>query len=153
MIAIARRQLRRTARLTLFAWMFALLSGVANACLTQSDAQAGLGSIPLQADPLVGDAAGRVTRQVDPINHRSADGDDQIDHHSDKEGCVKFCAEESQAVAKRSAHQSDVTGPVVLVSPQWAPAVLVAAAAEWTPVERPASVGPPLFIRLLRLTI
>ena len=29
----------------------------------------------------------------------------------------------------------------------------VVAAAEWTPVESPASVGPPLLLRLLRLTI
>jgi hypothetical protein len=40
-----------------------------------------------------------------------------------------------------------------MASAPWLPAVQVAAAAQWWPVERPASVGPPLFLRLLRLTI
>ena len=153
MIAFTRRQLRQTACLTLFAWMFALLSGVVNACLTQPDAQAGLGPIPLQADLLVGNAAGRVTRQVERTDHLGADEDDRRGHHSAEEGCLKFCDEESSAVAKRSAQLSDVAGLVFLVSLHWLSAAPVAAAAEGTPVERPASVGPPLFVRLLRLTI
>ena len=153
MIAFTRRHLRRTARLTLFAWMFALLSGVANACLTQPDARAGLGSMLLQAAPLIGDAAGRVTRQVEHTDHLGADADDRRGHRRADEGCLKFCAEESSALAKRSAQLSDVTGLVFWVSQYWLSAAPVAAAAEWTPVERPASVGPPLILRLLRLTL
>jgi hypothetical protein len=38
-------------------------------------------------------------------------------------------------------------------SGQWQLAPPVAGAFEWMPGERPATVGPPLFIRLLRLTI
>ncbi len=147
------RQLRQTACWTLVAWIFALLSGVANACLTQPDAQAGLGSRLLQANPLASDAAGRGTRQVGHTDHRDAYADDRRGHHSAEEGCLKFCAEEFSALAKRSAQLSDVTGLVFGVSLHWLSAAPAAAAAAWTPVERPASVGPPLIFRLLRLTL
>ena len=153
MIAFTRRQLRHTAYLTLFAWMFALLSGVANACLTQPNAPGGLGSMLLQADPVVGDAAGRVTQQVGHTEHLGMNADDHRGLHSAEESCLKFCADDSSAVAKRSAPLSDAAGLVFLVSLHWLSAAPVAAAAEWSPVERPASVGPPLIVRLLRLTI
>ena len=147
------RQLRQTACLTLVAWIFALLSGVSNACSTQPEAQARFGSMLLQANPLVSDAAGRGTRQVGHTNQFDAGADDRRGHHSAEAGCLKFCAEESSALAKRSAQLSDVTGLAFWVSPHWLSAAPVAAAAEWTPVERPASVGPPLILRLLRLTL
>lgn len=147
------RQLRHTACLTLLAWVLALLSGVANACLTQPDAQARLRPLLLQADPLVSDAAGRGTRQVGHTDHLGADAADLRGHHSADEGCLKFCAEESSALAKRSAQLSDATGLDFLGSLRWLSAASVAGAAQWTPVERPASVGPPLILRWLRLTL
>ena len=151
MIPFTRRQLRHTACVTLFAWMFALLSGVANACLTQPNTQGAFVSISSQADPVVGGTAGPVTRQVQ--HHPGNDEDDGRGTHSAKAGCLKFCADESSAVTMSRAPQADVPGPVFVVSVQWPSEAPGAAASEWTPVERPASVGPPLFIRLLRLTI
>ena len=153
MIPFTRQQLRHTACLTLFAWMFALLSGVANACLTQPEARAGLGSTSSQADPLGGGTAGLVTRQVEHIDLHGAIDDDRVGHHSAKEGCLKFCADESSAVTQSRAPQTDAPGSVFVASVQWPSAAPFAAASEWTPAERPASVGPPLFISLLRLTI
>ena len=144
---LTRRQLRHTACVTLFAWMFALLSGVANACLTRPNAHAGVGLISSQAHQAVGGTAGPVARHI----HPHVDDDDGLRSHSAKEACLKFCADEFSAVTKSRAPQADVPDPVFVASlPSAAP---VAAASEWTPVERPASVGPPLFIRLLRLTI
>lgn len=153
MIPFTRRQLRHTACVTLFAWMFALLSGVANACLTQPDAQAGLGSSSSRADLMVEGTAGLVTRRVEQTRHQGAHEDDGVGHHSAEEGCLKFCADESSAVTKSRAPQADVPGSAFMVSVQWPSAAPVATASAWAPVERPASVGPPLFIRLLRLTI
>jgi len=147
------RQLRHTACVTLSAWMFALLSGVANACLTQPTAQAEFVSISSQADPVVGGTAGLVTRQIELIHHPGEDEDDGLGNHSAKEGCLKFCADESSAVTKSRVPQADVPGPIFVASVQWPSAAPVAAASQWPPVERPALVGPPLFIRLLRLTI
>ncbi len=153
MIPFTRRQLRHTACVALFAWMFGLLSGVANACLTQPNAQAGLGSISSQADPAGEGTVGLVTRQVEQTRHHGADEDDGVGHHSAEEACLKFCADESSAVTKSRAPQADVAVSVLVVSVQWLSAAPVAAAPDWAPLERPASVGPPLFIRLLRLTI
>ena len=150
-LSFTRRQLRHTVCVTLFAWMIALLSGVANACLTQLNAQGEAGSISSQADRAA--TAGRTTRAGAHVHHHGENEDDGLGNHSAKEGCLKFCADESSALTKSRAPQADLAGPIVLASVQWPPAAPVAAVSQWTPVERPASVGPPLFIRLLRLTI
>lgn len=152
-LPFTRRQLRHAAYLTLFAWIFGLLSGVANACLTQPNAQAGLRSISLQADQAVEGAAGPVTRQVEHSHHHGEDDDDGLGRHSAKEGCLKLCAVQSSAVTKSKAPHSDLPSPDFVASVRWPSPVPSAAASDWTRVERPASVGPPLFIRLLRLTI
>ena len=154
MIRFTRQQLRHTACVTLFAWMFALLSGVANACLIQPNARAGLGSLSSQANPVVGGTAGPVTRQVQHVHHYEAVSEhDGIGGHSARQGCLKFCADKSSAVIKTPAPQAEPPGPVVVASAQWQSAALVAATSQWLHFERPASVGPPLFLRLLRLTI
>ena len=148
-----RRQLRHTAWVTLFAWMFALLSGAVNACLIQQNPQGDLGSVSLQAGPVAEDTAGPGTRQVQLVLHHGDDGDDGLGNGSAKAGCLKFGADESSVVTKGKAVQADVPDPIFVASVPWPSAAPVAAALQWRPVERPASVGPPLFIRLLRLTI
>lgn len=153
MLPFTRRQLRHTAWVTLFVWLFALLSGVANACLIQQNPQGELGSVSAQAGPVAGVAAGPATRQVQHVPHHGEDEDDGIGNDSAKAGCLKFCADEASTVVKRKAAQDDVPGPIFVASVPWPPAAPVATAAQWPPIERPASVGPPLFIRLLRLTI
>ena len=154
-LPFTRRHLRRTACVTLFAWMFALLSGVANCCLIQPNPQGEPGAISLQADPVVGGTAGPATRKVQHVHHHGEDEDDGLGNGSGsaKAGCLKFCADESSAVTKSKAAQADLLGPIFLATVHWLSAVPIAAATEWTLVERPATVGPPLYIRLLRLTI
>lgn len=87
-----------------------------------------------------------------PADHDADSGRGEPVQHGGEAVCLKFCADESSALAKSKASQADLPGPVLAGAP-WSPAVQVAAAAQWRPVERPASVGPPLFLRLLRLTI
>ena len=152
-LPFTRRQLRHTARVTLFAWMFALLSGAANACLIQENLPGELGSISSQAGPVAGDTAGPATRQVQQVHHHGEDEGDGLGDDSAKAECLKFCADESSAVTKSKAAQADVLVPIAVTSVQWPLAAPVSAASPWPLVERPASVGPPLFIRLLRLTI
>ncbi len=152
-LPFTRRQLRNTACVTLLAWMFALLSGVANACLIQQNRHGELGSVSSQADPMVEGTAGPATRQVQHVHHHGDDEDDGLDNGSAKAGCLKFCADESSAVTKSKAAQADVPGPIPVASTPWLSAAPVAAASQWSRLERPASVGPPLFIRFLRLTI
>jgi hypothetical protein len=128
-----RRQLRRTAWVAVLAWVFALLSGVANACLIQPVAPA--------------------DRQVEPVHHHASEAGGDLDHRGDKSGCLKFCADESSALAKSKASHADLPDSLFLASDHWQLATPVAAVPPWHPVERPAAVGPPLFIRFLRLTI
>ena len=156
---LTRRQLRHTAFVTLFAWVFGLLSGAANACLIQLNPHGELGSVPSWAGTPVGDAARPATQQVQHVHHRGEDEyedkdtGDGLGNDTAKAECLKFCAAETSVMTKSKVAQAEALGPSSMFSVQWQLAPPVAAAFEWMPVERPATVGPPLFIRLLRLTI
>jgi len=132
-ICFTRQQGQRAARVALFAWVFALFSGLVNACLIQPVA-------PLD-------------RQVEHAHLHAADESGEPDQNSGKAGCLKFCADESSALAKSKPLHADLPGPMLLASAHWPAAGPVAVIAPWHLIERPASVGPPLFLRLLRLTI
>lgn len=143
---LTRRQLRHTACVTLFAWVFALLSGVANACLIQLNPHAAFG-----IQPRSGTVASDNEHATKHVHHQGEDvgeGDDPA-----KAGCLKFCADESSAVVKGKALHADALVSLHLLGVVWQPMAPVVASSEWNPVERPASAGPPLFIRLRRLTI
>lgn len=150
-----RRQLRHTACVALFAWVFALVSGVANACLLQT-AEPGVTTFSLVAGTqLAGCDSGVAPCEHDagPAHPHTDSGRGEPVQDGGKAVCLKFCADESSALAKSKVSQADIPGAVLLAGTPWLSAVQVAAAAQWRPVERPASVGPPLFLRLLRLTI
>ena len=132
-LRFTRQQLQRTACVALFAWVFALFSGVANACLIQPVAPA--------------------DRPIEHDHHHADDERGEPNQDSGKAGCLKFCADESSALAKSKASHADLPGPILLATVHWPLATPDAAVAPWHSVERPASVGPPLFLRLLRLTI
>lgn len=150
-----RKQLRRTACVALLAWVFASLSGVANACLIQPAAHGAAPSGLSKGDPIARAAAGVATweREVEPAHHHADDEGGNPAKDGGKAGCLKFCADESSALTKSEASHADLPGPVLAASVHWKLAMAVAAVAPWPPVERPATVGPPLFLRLLRLTI
>ena len=132
-VHFTRQPLRRTAYVALFAWVFALLSGMANACRIQSVAPA--------------------DRQVEHAHYHAADESGGPEKDEGKAGCLKFCADESSALAKSKASHPDLPGSILRASIYWQSVTPVAAVARWHAVERLASVGPPLFLRLLRLTI
>ena len=150
-----RRPPRHTAGVALFAWVFALVSGVANACLLQT-VEPGATSRSLTADAQTAgchSGAAPCEHDVGPAHHHADSGRGEPAQHGDKAVCLKFCTDEASALAKSKASQADLPGPVLLVGAPWSPAVQDAVAAQWWPVERPASVGLPIFLRLLRLTI
>lgn len=151
---ITRQQLRHTACVALFAWVFALVSGVANACLTPA-AEPGAATFALAVGaPTARCDSGAATCARDAVpahHHADAEPGDPVPDGG-KAVCLKFCADGSSALVKSKTSQADLPGPVLLASAQWLPAMPVTAAVPWQPVERPASVGPPLFLRLLRLT-
>jgi hypothetical protein len=135
--------------------MFALVSGVANACLLQADEPGAVAFSPPVGTRIGGCDSGVAPCEHDagPAHHHADSERSEPVEHGDKAVCLKFCADESSALAKSKASQAGLPGPVLLAGAPWSPAVQVAAAAQWQAVERPASVGPPLFLRLLRLTI
>lgn len=150
-----RRQLRHIACVAFLAWVFALVSGVANACLLQT-AEPGAATFSVAAGAQTAGSDVSVApwaHDAGPARHHADSERGDPVEHGDKAVCLKFCADESSALATSKASQADLSGPVLLAGAPWSPAVQVAAAAQCQAVERPASVGPPLFLRLLRLTI
>lgn len=149
------RQRRYTACMTLFAWMFALVSGVANACLIHPGAPGETGSDSSQAEVMDASALRPAKRDAEPVHHHADHdrGDGGRASDGSKAGCLKFCADESTALIKSKAAQADVSGLIFLTSVQWQLPARVAVVWQRPPVERPATVGPPVFIRLMRLTI
>lgn len=150
-----RQQLRHTACVALFAWVFALVSGVANACLVQAvEPGAATSHLAASARTAGCDAGGTpCEHDARPAHHHADSGRGEPVQQGGKAVCLKFCADESSALAKSKASPADLPGPVLLDDAPWSSAVQVAAAAQWQAVERPTSIGPPLFLRLLRLTI
>lgn len=147
-----RCQLRRTACVTLLAW----LSGVANACLLPPRGQAASSASAASANshPEFA-AAGLIDSTVAHVGHRhqSRHSAHQGDHGAAKEDagkadCRKFC-DESLALAKRKFAPANPPTPVVVAVVEWpATAPLLMGA-----LRRSASRGPPLVMRFLRLTI
>jgi hypothetical protein len=149
------RAKRRTVWVTLLGWVLALLTGIVNACLMQPQ---GLRT-PVSATSSVNHrSAERGMRPAQPLAVEHGDQDGRAAHVRDttdaaKAGCLKFCDDESSTVANSKTAPTDLPGPVLVASVDWRAAVPIAAVATWQSVERPASQGPPLVIRFLRLTI
>ena len=146
-----RRHLRRTVWVTLLAWVLALLAGIANACQLQPHGPVA----PASAASTHDSSTEHPTRALH-VEHGRHDG--HVEHEGSstdaaKAGCLKFCNDESSTVAKGKTAQADLPGPVVVASVAWRSAVPTATVAMWRSAERPASQGPPLVIRFLRLTI
>lgn len=154
-LAFTRRQLRRSAGVTLFAWLLALLSGAVNACLIQPSATFLARSNVSLVGPLVAEVAvpEQATRLIESARHHPGDEHGGPVGDLGEAGCLKFCADESSAVTKSKAAQAELPGPFFVSRVDWQPASPVADVAPWRSVDRPASQGAPLFIRLLRLTI
>jgi hypothetical protein len=148
------RAKRRIVWATLVAWVLALLAGVANACLLQDHDF----RIPAPAASAHEGVLGRDMNAAIPfhVEHGNQDGaplnvDDSRD--AAKAVCVKFCDDESSTIAKVQTLQLDLPGPLLLARIDWQTELPVATVAMRRVAERPASQGPPLVIRFLRLTI
>lgn len=149
--AFSRRSLRRSVWVTLVAWVLAWGAGVANACqlLTQAPGVATLGAS--QSDRSTG--PGMRTMPASHAQARHHEGHANPAGPANNEGCRKLCSDTSSSVVKTNPVQADVLGPPPVANATWPAAIRAASVAAWWPTERPASQGPPLVIRLLRLTI
>lgn len=134
---------RRLCGLMLLLWLFALLSGTVNACVLADSAPPALA--PHSEHAHHHDA-------VEDETHAHAE--DAAHHHADEHvACHKFCKDEARTLP-HNKHQGDVDfTPVLLLygSPLLPPTQAIAPAARAP--QRPLAHGPPLVIRLLRLTL
>ena len=154
-----RRQLRRTACATLLAWVLALLSGVVNACLLQPHGQTATASSSATSSPEFAEA-GLIDSTVAQVershhdSHRAQQGDhDVAKEDAGKAGCLKFCADDSSTLAKGKFTQGGLPNPAVVAVVEWPSMAPLPMGTLGRSAERPASPGPPLVIRFLRLTI
>lgn len=149
-----RRRLQRTVWLTLGAWLFALASGVVNACLVApAPAQRGGLTQQISADEMAHGV------HAPTGDHRASEAPvaaaSQLphDHSPGSDSCQKFCSDEASALSKSLSPSADLPASLVGVFVHWPPdALSTSAAAQW--LQWPtAAQGPPLVIRFLRLTL
>lgn len=136
-----RRALRHTVRWTLLVWLFALGASVANACLFTPGGSGGLPAA-LVSQP----AAHGHGEDAPPAHH--APGDDGL------LGCLKFCDGGASLLVQTGPQAPDLDHPLVtaLAPPGGSLAAPGAPPGLWRSTHRPAPTGPPIAIRLLRLT-
>lgn len=140
-----RRQLRRTAWATLLVWVLALAAGVVNACaLTPAGP---IERAILQVRIVVHDAQGSEPASAAIESHHEHGQD------SGKASCLKFCDEESSAVAKIKLPVVDLSSTLLTAAEPWSAIGAAGGAGFRQSLERPGSQGPPLVIPFLRLTL
>ncbi len=146
-LSFNRQQLRGTAAGVLAAWVLSVCCGVAHACLVPAAAAQGSSDTTLSSDALSQRAA--VPAQ-EPTRH-----DPHADSHEDtgKDACLKSCVDESSALTKDKVSPADLPETLSLARLRWPQIEPASALVPWRQAERPASVGPPLFLRLLRMTL
>lgn len=152
-----RRRLRRTAWATLVVWLFALTAGVVHACMLApagpTERAAGLVWHAENAAHEL--AAGAATGTRDGSRHDQAESVFTHGHAEDsgKVSCLKFCDDESSAIAKVKLVFVDPGSSLLTVHEPWN-AVAATGSAGFRPSRQwPGSRGPPLVIRFLRLTL
>ena len=143
-------QYRRTKRNTAFAmvlvWLFALASGMANACLLESP---GTHAHTTKADHI--EEAGSL--------HALAGHSANVDDHDDdsdaaRESCLKTCDDGSNAPVKLQIG-SDLSDPgaAPLIAVAWDSSTRIASKSFSPDDLQPPIVGPPFRVRYARLTL
>jgi hypothetical protein len=143
-----RRRLRQTAWVTLLAWVFALTTGVVNACVLSAPSAAIRGTAAESH-------ATSSSHAVAGTEHHDQGLAAYHKHEQDNGNgsCQKFCDDESSALSKDSSSALS-PGVALVAAVEWPGAVVsIASVGTALSLERPTAQGPPLVIRLLRLTL
>ena len=135
---------RKAVAMVLLAWLFALASGVANACLLES---------PATHAHVVAAASGGARVSAVMAGHTGAIADDGDESSTAKAACLKVCDESSNALATQLSRALADTGPAPLVKVLWP-----VAAADRVAPSPPDDPGPaahelPLRLRYSRLAL
>lgn len=140
------RAKRNTALLVLLAWLFAVASGVANACVLEARGthhQAAIAGLSGTAQPSVVSAG-----------HAGAVADRTGDPHAAKVPCLKTCDDSAHSVPKRdlTAAQTD-PGPAHLVAVLWTAATPVISPPSRMGDVQPVAPERPIRVRYSRLAL
>ena len=144
-----RKAKRNTAFVMLVLWLFALTSGVVNACILENGrAQNHHRALELAHTTPV------ATEGTD--EHAGTTDDQDADELTSKASCLKVCDDSSQAVAKLSSGCVDPADPglaPLLVTVAWTTTAFVASGRDRVADFPPPRPREPISIRLLRLAL
>ena len=143
------RTKRRTAFAVLLVWLFAVASGVANACLLEvSEAPGTHAHSATSGSARMGDPAA-----VSAGHLEAGDGHDD-DSRTSTPSCLKVCDDGSNALVRLQAGV-DLTDPGMspLVAVVWNAAAPVVSGPCWRVNEQPPPAGPPFRDRYCRLAL
>lgn len=143
------RTRRNTAYVMLFVWLFAMASGVANACLLESPGNHDHGS-PLSHPSAAVATLGIANDHAEGLTHDH----DGTDTGPTKESCLKACDEGSQSLLKHSSgfdFPDPALAPFVVVA--WTDGMDVAPASSRAHDFRLPERGPPLRVLFSRLAL
>lgn len=143
---------RRTAFAVMLVWLFALASGVANACLLSVPETHSMATTAARVT--TANAAKTAPAPVDLAGHLKAHAGHDDDSNISKAPCLKVCDDGSQSLPKVQAavDQTD-PGPAPLVAILWtASAPVVESPRRLDDLQIPTA-GPPLRVRYSRLAL
>ena len=147
------RTRRNTACAMLFVWLFALASGVANACLLEPHGAHDHGS-PLSHLSASGTTLGLAGDHAQGFAHDDGDSDPGPGPAPAKESCLKACDDGSHSLLKQ-AYSFDLADPGLapLVAAAWAAEVHLAPASGRPHDFQLPERGPPVRVRFSRLAL
>ena len=135
---------RKTVVVVLLAWLFALASGVANACLFET---------PTTHAHIVAAAPDGVRVSAVMAGHTGAIADDGDESSTAKAACLKVCDESSNALATQLSRALADTGPTPLVKVLWPVAAADRVAPSPPGAPWPTATKLPLRLRYSRLAL
>ena len=138
------RTKRSTALMMLLVWVFALASGIVNACLLEARSTHGHSTAAT-------DFRGRVPPAVS-AGHVGFVADHEGDSYASKSTCLKACDDGSLSLVKQ-ASGPDLTDPGLAVAFVRPVGLRVVVASRRTDDLRPAASGPPIRVLYSRLSI
>ena len=140
------RTKRNTAFAMLLVWVFALASGVANACLLETSDH--------HATAAKGSAARTKQAPAELVAHLDATAGHDDDSKSTEESCLKVCDDGTHTLLKgySGADHTD-PGPPPLVTTLWTGPMPIVSAPRRANDSAAAVLGPSIRVRYLRLAL
>ena len=151
------RTRRRICGGMLIAWIFAIGTGCANACVLT--AQEAPGSPHMTTAMFASQAEDRHDDEDDELQsaggltHHDAISPSHGSHQDGHSGCHKFCKDESATLPKHTALDSPTFVPLLIDTRVAVPTRPIGALFVHRDAERPWANGPPIVLRFLRLTL